>query len=227
MRPSSGAIVDKYKTLTSMDIFSGFALKKPAEWRVWFSVVFRLVRSTLATAAACMAGAAFFLASAIVVSSAANAQVQTPEASLPSPAVAKRLRTLESELRCLVCQNQTLADSPAGLAGDLRREVRSLVEQGKSDAEIKAFLRARYGDFVLYKPPVDPKTYLLWFGPFGLLIIGGVSGWLVARRRGLAAKASKQAGEVASTRDGSVPASTRQRAKALLDDDIADKEANR
>ncbi|MFM7293269.1 MAG: cytochrome c-type biogenesis protein [Burkholderiales bacterium] len=227
MRPSSGAIVDKYKTLTSMDIFSGFALKKPAEWRVWFSVVFRLVCSTLATAAACMAGAAFFLASAIVVSSAANAQVQTPEASLPSPAVAKRLRTLESELRCLVCQNQTLADSPAGLAGDLRREVRSLVEQGKSDAEIKAFLRARYGDFVLYKPPVDPKTYLLWFGPFGLLIIGGVSGWLVARRRGLAAKASKQAGEVASTRDGSVPASTRQRAKALLDDDIADKEANR
>jgi cytochrome c-type biogenesis protein CcmH len=137
------------------------------------------------------------------------------------------LRTLESELRCLVCQNQTLAESPAGLAGDLRREVRSLVEQGKSDAEIKAFLRARYGDFVLYKPPVDPKTYLLWFGPFGLLIIGAISGWLVARRRGLAAKPSKLAGEVASTRDCSVPASTRQRAKALLDDDTADREANR
>jgi cytochrome c-type biogenesis protein CcmH len=216
MHTSFGAIVDKYKTLTSIDVFSGFGLTKPAEWRVWFSVVFRLVRSTLATAAACMAGAAFFLASASVVSSAANAQVQTPEASLPSPQVAKRLRTLESELRCLVCQNQTLAESPAGLAGDLRREVRSLVEQGKSDAEIKAFLRARYGDFVLYKPPVDPKTYLLWFGPFGLLIIGAISGWLVARRRGLAAKPSKLAGEVASTRDCSVPAWTRQDRKSVV-----------
>jgi cytochrome c-type biogenesis protein CcmH len=216
MHTSFGAIVDKYKTLTSIDVFSGFGLTKPAEWRVWFSVVFRLVRSTLATAAACMAGAAFFLASASVVSSAANAQVQTPEASLPSPQVAKRLRTLESELRCLVCQNQTLAESPAGLAGDLRREVRSLVEQGKRDAEIKAFLRARYGDFVLYKPPVDPKTYLLWFGPFGLLIIGAISGWLVARRRGLAAKPSKLAGEVASTRDCSVPAWTRQDRKSVV-----------
>jgi cytochrome c-type biogenesis protein CcmH len=130
---------------------------------------------------------------------------------------------LESELRCLVCQNQTLAESPAGLAGDLRREVRSLVEQGKGDAEIKAFLRERYGDFVLYKPPVDPKTYLLWFGPFGLLLIGAASGWMVARRRSLAVKGRNQVGEAASTVDISAPALSQQRARALLDEDTQDR----
>jgi cytochrome c-type biogenesis protein CcmH len=149
------------KGLYSTGVFKQFCLEKSAGWRVLL---------LLLAVSFCCAGAVY-------------AQVQTPEAGLPSPEVAKRLKTLESELRCLVCQNQTLAESPAGLAGDLRREVRSLVEQGKSDTEIKAFLRARYGDFVLYKPPVDPKTYLLWFGPFGLLLIGAASGWMITRRR--------------------------------------------
>jgi cytochrome c-type biogenesis protein CcmH len=227
MRPTSGTIIGKYKRLIYMGIFSRFGLKTPAEWRVWFSVDLRPGRSAFTTAIASVVSAAFVFSSAGFVSPAANAQVQTPEASLPSPEVAKRLKTLESELRCLVCQNQTLAESPAGLAGDLRREVRTLVEQGKSDAEIKAFLRARYGDFVLYKPPVDPKTYLLWFGPFGLLLIGAASGWLVARRRGLAAKVAHQVGEAPSTPEKSKQVSSQQRARALLDDDVADKDGKR
>jgi cytochrome c-type biogenesis protein CcmH len=95
-----------------------------------------------------------------------------------------RLKSLEEELRCLVCQNQTLADSTAPLAQDLRREVRELAEQGKSDAEIKQYLVARYGDFVLYKPPVKPTTWLLWFGPFAFLLGGAVIWFVVLRRRG-------------------------------------------
>ncbi len=94
-----------------------------------------------------------------------------------------RLKNLEEELRCLVCQNQTLADSTAPLAQDLRREVRELAQQGKSDAEIKQYLVARYGDFVLYKPPVKPTTWLLWFGPFAFLLGGGLVWYVVLRRR--------------------------------------------
>jgi cytochrome c-type biogenesis protein CcmH len=86
------------------------------------------------------------------------------------PAMVIRLRRLESELRCLVCQNQTLADSEAGLAQDLRNQVEELALKGMSDDEIKAWLRERYGDFVLYRPPVQPNTWLLWFGPFVVLI---------------------------------------------------------
>ena len=88
------------------------------------------------------------------------------------PELEARLKKLETELRCLVCQNQTLAESPAGLAGDLRREIRLLAESGKNDSEIKEHLKARYGDFVLYKPSVESKTWLLWFGPFALLLGG-------------------------------------------------------
>ena len=95
-----------------------------------------------------------------------------------------RLKNLEEELRCLVCQNQTLADSTEPLAEDLRREVRELALQGKSDAEIKQYLVARYGDFVLYKPPVKSTTLLLWFGPFAFLVGGGVVWYAVLRRRG-------------------------------------------
>jgi len=125
----------------------------------------------------------------------AAAQAQPAPASTP-PAVASpapvvpadaafdaRLKRLEEELRCLVCQNQSLADSSAPLAEDLRREVRGLATQGKSDDEIKQFLVARYGDFVLYRPPVKSTTWLLWFGPFVLLAAGGVVWWLIARRR--------------------------------------------
>ena len=88
------------------------------------------------------------------------------------PELEKRLLALSQELRCLVCQNETLAESRAGLAEDLRREIREQMKAGKTDQEIIAFLTARYGDFVLYRPRVTPTTYLLWFGPFVLLAIG-------------------------------------------------------
>lgn len=87
-----------------------------------------------------------------------------------STAVQARWDHIAAELRCLVCQNESLASSNAELAVDLRREVRSLIEQGRSDADIRSFLVSRYGDFVLYKPEVKPVTWLLWFGPFVLLL---------------------------------------------------------
>ena len=80
---------------------------------------------------------------------------------------------LSKELRCLVCQNETLADSQADLAEDLRNQIREQMRAGKSDKEIVDYLTARYGKFILYNPPVDPTTYLLWFGPF-LLLLGGL-----------------------------------------------------
>jgi len=88
------------------------------------------------------------------------------------PALEQRLTKLSQELRCLVCQNETLADSRADLAEDLRREIREQMKAGKSDKEIVAFLTDRYGQFILYRPRVTPITYLLWFGPFVLLLAG-------------------------------------------------------
>ena len=95
----------------------------------------------------------------------------------------ERFQTLVEELRCLVCQNQNLMDSDAGLAGDLRREVFDLMRSGKSDAEIRDFLVQRYGDFVLYRPPVKRTTWLLWFGPAALLVGAGFVVMRLARRR--------------------------------------------
>jgi cytochrome c-type biogenesis protein CcmH len=88
------------------------------------------------------------------------------------PALEARLKNVSQELRCLVCQNTTLADSSAPLAEDLRREIRVLMREGKSDKEVVEYLVARYGDFVLYRPPVNNYTAFLWFGPFLILIIG-------------------------------------------------------
>ncbi len=92
-----------------------------------------------------------------------------------------RIRQLEEKLRCLVCQNQSLADSGAELAGDLRREVREQVQAGRSDDEIIQFLVQRYGDFVLYEPPFKASTALLWIGPFALL--AAAAAFLVAALR--------------------------------------------
>src|SRR3954454_12069616 len=99
------------------------------------------------------------------------AQEAAPEAA--DPALEARMVRITSELRCLVCQNQTIADSNASLAVDLRREARALIKQGKSDAEVVDYMTARYGDFVLYRPPMRATTVLLWFGPALLLGIGG------------------------------------------------------
>ncbi|BDB26636.1 cytochrome c biogenesis protein [Cupriavidus sp. TA19] len=91
-----------------------------------------------------------------------------------------RVHALSNELRCLVCQNQTLADSNADLAVDLRRQIREQLRGGASDQAVKDYLAQRYGDFVLYKPPLRPLTWLLWFGP--LLLVAGVA-WAIVRAR--------------------------------------------
>src|SRR4030088_3639448 len=88
------------------------------------------------------------------------------------PQIEQRMQALTQQLRCLVCQNETLADSRADLAEDLRREIRKEIKAGKTDPEIIAFLTQRYGDFILYNPPVKATTYLLWFGPFVILVFG-------------------------------------------------------
>ena len=102
---------------------------------------------------------------------AAVGGAQTPE-TLSDPALDARYQALIREVRCLVCQNQTIADSNADLASDLRREIREMVVAGASDAEIADFLVARYGDFVLYRPPLQPNTWALWGGPAAMVLIG-------------------------------------------------------
>jgi len=102
-------------------------------------------------------------------------------------AVEQRLIGIAEELRCLVCQNESLAGSRAELALDLRREIRTLIRSGKSDAEILDFLVSRYGDFVRYRPPLKPATWLLWLGPFALLGVALAALFLHLRRRGVAA----------------------------------------
>lgn len=107
------------------------------------------------------------------------------------PVAEKRLQALAAELRCLVCQNQTIADSNAELAQDLRREVRTMIQAGQSDQQIIDFMVNRYGDFVLYRPPVKGLTLLLWGGPIALLLLGlfGLVRHLRRRNQTLAAQA--------------------------------------
>jgi cytochrome c-type biogenesis protein CcmH len=106
------------------------------------------------------------------------------------PAEQERYERLIQDLRCLVCQNQSIADSNATLASDLRREVRDLIEAGQSDEQIRSFMTERYGDFVLYRPPVRPRTWLLWSAP-AMLLLGGIGiAVLVISRRARAARAN-------------------------------------
>ena len=104
------------------------------------------------------------------------------------PAVEARLLVIAEEVRCLVCQNESLAGSRADLAQDLRREIRSLIKQGKTDKEVMDFLVSRYGDYVRYRPPVKPTTWLLWGGPFVLLAAGLAALVLFVRRRRITSK---------------------------------------
>ena len=105
------------------------------------------------------------------------------EPAAQDPATEARMQRIASELRCLVCQNQTIADSQAGLAVDLREQVREMIRRGDSDQQITDYMTARYGDFVLYRPPLNASTAFLWFGPTLLLLIGGAALVLVIRRR--------------------------------------------
>ncbi len=116
------------------------------------------------------------------------AYAQTPTDPVPlqfqNSAEERRFHALAAELRCVMCQNQSLADSNAMIAHDLRAEVLELMREGKTDAQIKTFLAQRYGEFVLYKPRVESKTWLLWFGPAALLLIGGFVVYRAVRGRG-------------------------------------------
>ena len=129
----------------------------------------------------------------------------TPLAS--DPALEQRLVSISEEMRCLVCQNESLSGSRSELAQDLRREIRDLIQQGKTDAEIRTFMVDRYGDFILYRPPVKPTTWLLWIGPFVLMFAGIVALLIYLRRRNT---------QVAST---SLSDDENKRIDALLRDD--------
>jgi cytochrome c-type biogenesis protein CcmH len=133
-----------------------------------------------------------------LMTGAAQAAEALPAAA--NPELEARMVRITAELRCLVCQNQTVADSHSELANDLRQQVREMLERGATDPEIIAFMTARYGDFVLYRPPVKGTTALLWAGPAVLLLGGVVTLVLVLRRR---ARLPAEAFDVDETASGS------------------------
>lgn len=133
-------------------------------------------------------------ATAAPVAPTTDAAPAAPQSGLPTQAERERFHRLAGELRCLVCQNQTLADSDADLAADLRREVEQLMLAGRSDEAIKAYLVERYGDFVLYRPPMQRNTWLLWLGPFGLLVVGALAWWRVQRSHDSSRPATTESG---------------------------------
>ncbi len=113
----------------------------------------------------------------------APAWAVNPDERMSDPGLEARARALSKELRCMVCQNESIDDSNADLAHDLRVIVRQRLAAGDSDQQVLDYMRARYGDFVLLKPPVESATWLLWFGPFGVLFLGGGAVFLAARER--------------------------------------------
>jgi len=119
---------------------------------------------------------------ALALAAAPLAWGQSAEVANPDAKVEARLKAIAHELRCLVCQNQTIADSDAPLAVDLRRQTRAMIAAGKSDDEIRGYMVERYGDFVLYKPPFNAATAVLWVAP-GLLVVGGLAGLVLMLRR--------------------------------------------
>lgn len=128
---------------------------------------------------------------------------QEAQSLASDPLVEQRLNAISDELRCLVCQNESLSGSRADLALDLRRELRELIRQGQSDEQIKAFMVARYGDFILYRPPLKGTTWLLWVGPFLMLLLGLLVLWRVIRR--------------SASKPPALSAQDRARAQALMD----------
>ena len=119
---------------------------------------------------------------AILGLSAASALAVEPSERLADPALEARARALSAELRCLVCQNESIDDSSADLAHDLRVLLRQRLTAGDTDAQVLQFMVRRYGDFILLKPPVKPDTYLLWFGPFAVLALGAAGAAIYLRR---------------------------------------------
>jgi len=136
----------------------------------------------------------------LLVSLTAHGAIDTYE--FKSEADRERYRTLVEELRCPKCQNQNIADSNAPIAMDLRREIYRMLDEGQDNEQIVDYLVARYGDFVRYKPPVNAKTLVLWYGPIALLVLGFVvlAVILIRRRRGAASQASNTLSEAERTR---------------------------
>jgi cytochrome c-type biogenesis protein CcmH len=133
---------------------------------------------------------AWLLALALLLATGVASAVDPVE--LDDPALQARYRELSHELRCMQCQNQSIADSPVGLAGDLRREVRELLVAGKSDDEIRGWMRERYGDFILFRPVFAARTAWLWLAPVVLLVLGlGIAVRVVRQRASLAASGSE------------------------------------
>ena len=124
---------------------------------------------------------AMTLAGALLTASHAHAAEAAPAGE--DPALEERVTALAGELRCLVCQNQTIADSNATLALDLRNQIRTQIAQGRSDDQIRAYMVERYGEFVLYRPPFKATTVILWLGPLALLLVGAGVLWTVVRKR--------------------------------------------
>jgi cytochrome c-type biogenesis protein CcmH len=145
------------------------------------------------------------LLAAILLAFAGAALGQASEIAHPDPAIEKRLKVLAEELRCLVCQYQTIADSSAPLAVDLRNQIRTQMGQGRSDDQIRDYMVERYGDFVLYRPPFHGVTAALWLGP-PLLIAIGIATWVFVIRRRRRAAAPE------------MPVRKRKEIEALLDD---------
>lgn len=139
---------------------------------------------------------------------AAVAVAVEPDEMLPDPAQEARARAISAEVRCVVCQNESIDSSNAGIARELRRIIRERILAGDSDDEIYAFLVARYGDFVLLNPPVKPETWALWFAPPAVLLLGGLVLLLALRRR------RHQAAEPAPLSEAE-----RRRLQALLQDE--------
>jgi cytochrome c-type biogenesis protein CcmH len=138
-----------------------------------------------------LAGSLFFL---LAVSPLVQAKEAVPTAE--DPVLEARMMRIAAELRCLVCQNQTIADSHAGLAIDLRNQVREMLARGQNDKQIIDYMTARYGDFVLYRPPLKTTTALLWFGPAALLFGGLATLFFVLRRRSRMAPELFEADEI-------------------------------
>ena len=134
----------------------------------------------------------------------------TPDEPLGDPALEARARALHAELRCMVCQGQSIADSNAPLAQDMRAIVRERIAAGASDDAVRGFLTDRYGDYVLLDPPVKPETYALWFGPAAVLVAGAAIAFALVRR---ARAGARDAGAAP------LSAEERRRLDALLDDD--------
>ncbi len=159
------------------------------------------------------------LAAFVLLASVGSAHSFETDETLADPALEARVQDIAQDLRCLVCQNQSIADSNADLAKDLRRLVRERIAAGDTNDEVIAFMTARYGDYVLLKPPVNPGTYVLWFGPPALFAIGLLIVVLYVRRV-RAQRVAAAAGDGPEDA-GAVPLSAdeRERLARLLDED--------